>query len=39
MALARLSVADVDRWQIRLRRAGLGDAGIRNRPLSFSQRV
>ena len=29
--LARLTVADVDRWHTRLRRGGLGDAGIRNR--------
>jgi integrase len=31
MSLARPTVADVDRWHTRLRRAGLGDAGIRNR--------
>jgi integrase len=31
MALARLSVADVDRWHTRLRKAGVGEAGIRNR--------
>ena len=30
MPLARLSVADVERWHIRLRRAGMADAGIRN---------
>jgi integrase len=28
--LARLSVADVERWHTRLRRAGLQDAGIKN---------
>jgi len=28
--LARLSVADVERWRARLRRAGMADAGIRN---------
>ena len=33
MQLARLSVADVDRWHTRLRRGGLGDPGIRNRHL------
>jgi integrase len=31
MALARLSVADVDRWHARLRKAGIGEASIRNR--------
>jgi integrase len=31
IALARLTVADVDRWHTRLRRTGIGDAGIRNR--------
>jgi integrase len=29
--LARLGVAEVDRWLTRMRRAGLGDAAIRNR--------
>jgi hypothetical protein len=28
--LARLTVADVERWHARLRHAGLGDAGLRN---------
>jgi integrase len=32
-SLARLSVADVDCWHARLRKVGVGDAGIRNRPL------
>jgi integrase len=35
MALARLTVADVDRWHTRLRRARLGDAGIRNRHVAL----
>lgn len=35
MALARLTVADVDRWHTRLRRAGIGDAGIRNRHVAL----
>ncbi len=30
MGVARLSVADVDRWHTRLRRAGVGEASIRN---------
>ena len=30
LPLARLSVADVERWHARLRRGGLGDSGIRN---------
>lgn len=30
MAVARLSVADVDRWHTRLRRAGVGQSSIRN---------
>jgi len=30
VAVARLSVADIERWHARLRRAGKGDAGIRN---------
>jgi integrase len=31
LGLARLAVADVDRWHGRLRKAGLGEAAIRNR--------
>ncbi|GAC1355394.1 MAG: hypothetical protein NVS3B21_14940 [Acidimicrobiales bacterium] len=31
MPLARLKVADVDRWLTRMRRAGLGESTIRNR--------
>lgn len=31
MPLARLGVAEVDRWLTRMRRAGLGDSAIRNR--------
>jgi integrase len=30
MPLARLSVGDVERWHTRLRREGMGDAGIKN---------
>jgi integrase len=30
LAVARLSVADVDRWHARLRRAGVGEGSIRN---------
>ncbi|GAC1314458.1 MAG: site-specific integrase [Acidimicrobiales bacterium] len=33
LSLGRLTVADVDRWHGRLRRAGAGDAAIRNRHL------
>ena len=32
IGLARLSVADVERWHGRLRKAGLHDAGIKNQP-------
>jgi integrase len=31
MSVARLSVVDVDRWHVRLRKAGVGPGGIRNR--------
>jgi integrase len=30
LPLARLSIGDVERWHIRLRQAGMGDAGIEN---------
>jgi integrase len=30
MSAARLAVSDVERWHVRLRKAGLGDGGIRN---------
>ena len=30
ISIAQLSIADVERWHTRLRRAGLQDAGIRN---------
>jgi integrase len=33
VSVARLTPADVDRWHVRLRRAGVGDAAIRNRHL------
>jgi integrase len=31
MAVARLGVADVDRWLIRMRKAGVGQSAVRNR--------
>ncbi len=31
VAIARLTVADVDRWHLRMRKAGIGEAAIRGR--------
>jgi len=33
MGIARLAVADVDRWHARVRRAGVGEGSLRNRHL------